>query len=144
MYVCFFFVIFTSLLYFLDFTYKRYYAICLLISCSVWFSIMPSKSIYGAANGNIFFFLWLLLLPFKSSSICTSIRTKTSGLLTQFSFNICVCGQASVRTHGPIFDLENAVVITAGIITRSLYSCYLCTSFSLPVDWIPSGERKMC
>ena len=57
--VCFFFVIFTSLLYFLDSTYKWYHTIFVFLWLT-WFislSIMPLGSTYVAPNGRIFSFL---------------------------------------------------------------------------------------
>lgn len=47
--ICFFFVLFTSLLYFLDFPREWYYTVFVL-------SHFPSKSTHVAANGTILFF----------------------------------------------------------------------------------------
>ena len=56
--VCFFFVLFTSLLYFLDSTDKRYHTVFVFLWL-ISLSIMPSKSTHVAANGNISSNLWL-------------------------------------------------------------------------------------
>ena len=55
--VCFFFVIFTSLLYFLDSTYKWHHKVFVFFSLTYSFSIMSSKSIHVAANDRILFFM---------------------------------------------------------------------------------------
>ena len=60
--VCFLFVISTSLFYFLDSTCEWYHTFFVF----VWLfslSIIPSKSIHVVANSNISFFLWLSNIP---------------------------------------------------------------------------------
>ena len=54
LWVCFFFVIFTWLLYFLDLTYKWYHTAFVFL-WFILFNIMSFKSIHVAANCKIFF-----------------------------------------------------------------------------------------
>ena len=66
---CFFIVIFTSLLYFLDSTYEWYHTLFVFL----WLTL-PSKSIHIAANGKIRSFLWLSNIPLFNSTSSLSIH----------------------------------------------------------------------
>ena len=62
LWVCLFFVIFTSLLYFLGSTCKWYHTVVVFLWL-ISLSIIPAKSINVASNGKILFFLWLSNIP---------------------------------------------------------------------------------
>ena len=61
LWVCFFFVIFTSLMYFLDSSYKWYHTVFFFWLISL--IIIPSRSIHVVANGRISFSLCLSSIP---------------------------------------------------------------------------------
>ena len=92
-----FFVIFTSLLYFLDSTYKWYqteFVFRLFISLSM----MPSESI--AVNGTISLFWWLSSIPLcvRMSPEAEWHLSWSKNLVTSYNI-ICICTTSSLSIH---------------------------------------------
>ena len=91
---------FTTLLYFLDSTYKWYYRVFVFL-CLISLSIMPSKSIHVRCHWqNFCYFLWLSGIPLyiyttSSSSIHLLVDTQVASVFCQLLSNTAI----NIRVH---------------------------------------------
>lgn len=76
-----------------------------------------SKSTFRDKLRFLFLHKFLPTLHLKNISLCTSVRTKATGFLTELSFKNCACDQIVVRPHRPVFDPDNAVALITAIMT---------------------------
>ena len=80
LWLCFCFVTFAHLFYFLDSTYKWNHTVFIFLCMTYSFSITPSRSIHVIANGKVSFFLWLIFIIYIYINVYTHPSSSLSSV----------------------------------------------------------------